>query len=177
MQNVEEGGDGIASRLANLGLFDEGIVEEGRGVGLVLGAGVTPSVFTVSLLLGRRAGNIEAHLDELVLAGAGLLAFAPRAAKVAIGAGVVVALRQGHFDSNLIAAGQVGVANLRVRYLEGWAVLNAEGELSLRKLGLAPVPAAQRVLLALEGSAIPILEDFGQALIVLLLEAVELDDG
>lgn len=55
--------------------------------------------------------------------------------------------------------------------------MHVKGKFSLGELGLAPVPPSQGMLFALQGSAVPILEDLVQAFVVLLLKAIELDDG
>jgi hypothetical protein len=177
MENVEECCDGIASHLANLGLVHEGIVKQRSGVLLLLTARITTSIFTIGVLLRRYARNVEAHLDQLISAGASLLSLAPGATKVAICAGIVGVDGQSHFDSNLIATSQVGVANLRIRDLESRAILDVECELGLGEFGLAPIPTPQGMLFVLEDRAVPVLEDLGEAVKVLLLEAVELDDG
>jgi hypothetical protein len=53
--------------------------------------------------------------------------------------------------------------------------LNAEGELGFGKFCLAPIPTAQGVFLVLKDCAVPVLEDFGQSIIVLLQKSIELD--
>lgn len=129
------------------------------------------AVLAIGLLLGGGAGDVEAHLDELVPAGRRLFA-------LSVGRRSVVAiLWQRHLHGDFIATSQVGVANLGVRKLKRRPVLDVEGDFGLLKLGLAPVPAAQGVLLALEDGAVPVLEDLAQAIIVLLLEAVELENA
>lgn len=45
--------------------------------------------------------------------------------------------------------------------------MDVERQLRLAKLGLAPVPPAQRVFLVLQVVAVPVLEDLGQSLVVL----------
>jgi len=175
VKHVEKGGDGVTSHLANLRFFDEGIVEESGSV-LLLSFVAASAVLALGLLLGGCAGDVEAHLNQLVPTSAGLLSLAASAA-LAVRAGVVGVLRQRHFDGDLIPAGEVCVSDLGVRQLEGRLVLDAERELGLGELGLAPVPASQGVLLGLENGAVPVLEDLAQALVVLLLKAVELDDA
>ena len=178
MEDVEECRNSIASHLANLGLVHEGIVKQRCGILLLFAAArVTASILSIGLLLGRHAGDVEAHLDELIPPTASLLPLAPGTTEVAIRAGVLGVDRQRHLDSDLIAPSQVGVANLRVRDLECGSILDVEGELGLGEVGLAPVPPPQGVLLVLEYRAVPVLEDFREAVKVLLLEAVELDDG
>lgn len=129
MQDIEEGGDSIARHLADFRLLNEGLVEEGGGVLLL--AIVAGGVFTtLGLHLGGGAGNIEAHLDELVAAGAGLFALSAGAA-LASRARVVGVLRQRQFDGDLIAACEVRVGNLRIGNLKGGLVLDVEDELGL----------------------------------------------
>jgi hypothetical protein len=53
--------------------------------------------------------------------------------------------------------------------------LDAKGEFGFREFSLAPIPAAQSMLLVLEDCAIPVLEDLGKPIVVLLLETVELN--
>lgn len=176
MEHIQERRNGIAGCLSNLCLLNQSVVEDG-GCALFLLSHVAASVLTLGLLSRRHTRDVEAHLDELVLASTGLLALPTCAAQVTIRAGVVDVVWQRHLDGDLIPASQVGVANLRVGQLEGGPVLDAEGELRLGELGLAPVPAAQGVLLVIQHGAVPVLEDLGEALVVLLLEAVKLDDA
>ena len=113
MKDVEEGGDGVTGRLANLGLVDEGIIEQSGSILLLLAASVAPGILPIGLLLRRRhTGDVEAHLDELVLTSTGLLPLAPRAAQMAVGACVLGVDRQRHLDGDLIATRQVGVPDL-----------------------------------------------------------------
>lgn len=79
MENVEEGGNGIASRLSNLRLLDEGVVEDG-GSALLLLVGIAAGIFALGLFSRRHTRHVEAHLDELVLASSCLLALAASAA-------------------------------------------------------------------------------------------------
>ena len=131
MQDVEEGGDSIASRLANLRLLEQGVVEKRGGILLLL-ASIATCVFTLRLLLCcRHARDVETHLHELILACAGLLALAAGATKVSIGASIVGVLRQRHLHGNLVPSRQIGVANLRVWDLESRSVLHTEGDLGL----------------------------------------------
>lgn len=177
MQNIEKGGDGITSHFTDFGLFYQSLVELRRGILLLLFWLTTFGLFAVSLLLGGgNTWNVEAHLDELVFSSGRLLAFGVNAV-FGFRSSVVAILRQGHLDGDLVAASQVGVANLGVGQLKRRAVLHAECDFRLCKLGLAPVPAAQGVLLLLKRSAVPILENLAEAVVIALLEAVELDDA
>lgn len=75
VQAVEELGNGIAGRLTNLGLLHECLVEERHGILLLLAAaGIATGILAIDLLLRHRAGDVESHLDELVLACCCLLA-------------------------------------------------------------------------------------------------------
>lgn len=113
----------------------------------------------------------------MILARTGLLALASGTAQLAIGASVVGVEGQGELQGNLVSTGQVCVSNLRVGQLKGRAVLDVEGDFGFGELGLAPVPSSQRMLLALQRGAVPVLEDLAQAFVVLLLESIELDDA
>jgi hypothetical protein len=177
MQNVEEGGDSITSSLANLCLFNQSLIKERGCILLLLLATIATGVFAFSLLLRRYTGDIESHLNQLILARTSLLALASSTAQLAVGASVVGVEGQGELQGNLIPTRQVCVSNLRVGQLKGRAVLDVEGDFGFGELGLAPVPSPQRMLLALERGAVPVLEDLAQALVVLLLESVELDDA
>lgn len=177
MQNIQEGGNGIASRLANLSLVDERLIEEGSRIFDLL-AVLAACVLTLRLLAGSGSGDVEAHLDELITASGGLGALCASATQLGVGTSVGGGGRgQGHLDSDLVSTGKVGVANVRVGQLKGRAVLDAKGELRFGELGLAPVPAAKGVFLVLEGGAVPVLEHLGKAVVVLLREAVQLNDA
>lgn len=89
MQNVEEGGDGITSSLTNLCLLNESLVEERSSILLLLLAIVATGVFTLGLLLRRYAGDVEPHLDQLILARTSFLALASSTAQLAVGASVI----------------------------------------------------------------------------------------
>lgn len=89
MQNVEEGGDSITSSLANLCLLNKSLVEERSRILLLLLATVAAGVFALGLLLRRYTGDIESHLDQLILARTGLLALASGTAQLAVGASIV----------------------------------------------------------------------------------------
>lgn len=176
MQNIQEGGYRVTGSLSNLSLLDQRLVEQVRGILLLLAALATGVVAIGLLAARRRSGNVEAHLDKLVLAGTGLLPFTTGASKVSVGARVLVIGRHGKLDGDFIATGEVGVGDLRVRDLERRAVLNGEGEFCLAELGLSPVPATKGVLSALEVGAVPVLEQLGEALVILGREAVQLDN-
>lgn len=177
MQNIEEGGDSITSRLTNLCLLNQRLVEERRGILLLLLAGVATGVLALGLLLGRHTGNVKPHLDELILARTGLFALATRTAQLAIGAGVIGVEGQRQLYCDFISTSQVGISNLRVGHLESRTVLDVEDNFGLGKLGLAPVPPPQRMFLVLQHGAVPVLEDLAKAFVILLLETVQLDDA
>lgn len=166
VEAVEKLGNRVAGRLPNLGLLHEGIVEQRHRV-LLFFIGAAASLVAVNVLLCGGARDVEAHLNKLVRAGPGLFARTARAAQMAIGAGVVVVGGERKLHGDLVAAGQVRIGNFRVRDLEGGTILHVEGELCLAKVGLAPVPAAQGVLLVLERRAVPVLENLAEALKVL----------
>lgn len=189
MEDIQEAGDGVASRLPNLGLLDKSVVEERDSVLLFL---VTaPRLAPLGLLPRCGARNVEPHLGHLVPPGRSLPALAWCRAILAV---CFSTIADGELDGDLVATSKVGVRDLRVGDLEGGPVLHVERELGLAKLGLAPVPAAQRVFLVFQIGAVPALEDFAETLIVLaqyqpppcrncsrrsylLLEAVQLDDA
>ncbi len=165
MEDIQERSNGVARRLPNLGLLNQRVVEQRHGILLLL-VRTTPRITALGLLPRRRAGDVEAHLGQLVPAGGRLPALARRRTILAaVGLGAVGADRE--LDGDLVAAGEVRVGDLRVGDLKGRPVLHAKRELGLAKLGLAPVPPAQRVLLVLEVGAVPALEDFAEALVVL----------
>lgn len=196
VQAVEELGNRIASRLADFGLFHEGLVKERHGVLFLLAAFcVAGGLLAIDLLLGDRSGHVETHLDELVLTSCGLFPRFPSAAQCAVGACIVDIGRQGELHGNLVATCQICVGDFGVGNLEGGSVLHVEGKLRLAKVGLAPIPAAEGVLLVLKRRAVPVLEDLAKALVILqqdelavcmpmhvssahlLLEAVQLNDS
>ncbi len=129
MENIQEGGDGVACGLANVCLLDQRVVEQGHGVLLLL-VGVACGVLALGLLAGGRSGYVEPHLNHLVLAGRGLPALPRRLAILTVRLPV---LSNGELDGNLISTSQVGVRDLGVRDLEGGPVLNVEGQLGLSR--------------------------------------------
>jgi hypothetical protein len=62
-------------------------------------------------------------------------------------------------DGDLVLTCQIRVGDLSIWHLEGGAVRDIEGELSLAKIGFAPVPATQGMLLGVQIDAVPVLED------------------
>ena len=189
MQHIQKGGNGVARRLANIGLLHKSVVEERDGV-LFLLIGVAASLAALGLLSCRCAGDVESHLHHLVFPGCGLFPVLLRCAILSVGLGTVV---YSELDGDFVATRQVGVGDLRVGNLKGWSVLDVERELRLSEFGLAPVPSSEGVLLVLEVRAVPVLEELVEALVVLqlsassakphlglpylLLEAIELDDS
>jgi hypothetical protein len=178
VENIQERGKRIASNLANFSLVHESLVEQVRSV-LLLPSAVSVfrarDVFAVLclFLLGGDAGNVETHLDELVSRPGRFLASKLGASKVSICAGIAIG-REREVDGDLVLSGKVGVGDFGVRDLEGGTVGDVEGEFGLSKIGLAPVPAAQGVLAIVQVDAVPCLEDFGDAVEVVQLEAVQL---
>ena len=79
MQDLEEGGDGIAGHLSNLCLLNQRLVEECCSVLLLLACAVTAILIT-AVLNGGHTGDVEAHLDELVPTSSSLLALSACAA-------------------------------------------------------------------------------------------------
>lgn len=174
MKDLQEGGNGITSSLADLSLVHEGLVEQGGGILLLL-FGIAAGFFSLGLLARGGTRYVESHLDQLVLPRTRLLPPPSRTAQVAVRSRVIL-VRGREFDGDLVASGEVGVGYLGVGDLEGGLVLDVEDELGLAKLGLAPVPPPQGVFFGLEVDAVPELEELAQALEVLLLEAVEEDE-
>lgn len=71
VENVQEGGDSITSRLANLGLVNQGLIKESGSILFRLPV-LAVGVLAFRLLTGRGTGDVETHLDELVATGGGL---------------------------------------------------------------------------------------------------------
>jgi hypothetical protein len=179
MKNIQEGGKCVASNLTNLGLVHESLVEEVCSILLlavaVLGTGDILSIL-VFLLLGRHAGDVESHFHQLVPCTGRFLASEFGSPKVSVCAGIAISGKR-EINSDLVLASQVGVGDFGVGHFEGGAVGDIEGEFGLAKIGLAPVPAAQGMLAIVQADAVPRLEDLGNAVEVVLFEAVELDDA
>lgn len=135
MQNVLEGSHGVACSVPNIGLVQQRLVEELCSLYFLI-VGITAGVLALCLLLGRGAWHIQSHLDELVYACGGFAAFF----RVAVD---FLAIVGGKLDSNLVAAGKVGIRDLGVGYLKGGSVLNIKGKFTLGELCLSPVPAPQ----------------------------------
>jgi len=161
MEHIHEGGDGIASGLANLCLLDEGVVEK-RDCILFLFVRVAACVFSLGLLPRGCPGDVEPHLRQLILSCDG---------SPALGGAVCAVCRailvDGELDGDFVSAGKVGVGDLGIRNLEGRAILDVECELRLAKLRLPPIPASERVFLVLEIMAVPVLEDLAEPVVVL----------
>lgn len=174
MKDLEEGRDGIAGHLSDLSLLNQGLIEECRCVLLFLSSATIAVTILSDVFDGRHTWDVESHLDQLISTSASLLALASRAAEVAVSTGIAAVLWQRHLYSHLVPARQVGVSDLRVGQLERRLVLHAERELILCEVGLAPIPAPQGMLLALQNHAVPILEEAADAVVVVLLEAIKL---
>lgn len=74
MQNIEKGGDSIASGFANFSLLDQRFIKEGSSILFLFLSSVAAGVLSISLLLGCCPRDVKSHLHKLVLASAGLLA-------------------------------------------------------------------------------------------------------
>jgi hypothetical protein len=178
VENIQERGERVASDLANLSLVHESFVEQIRGV-LLLPSAVSVfrarDVFAVLclFLLGGNAGDVEAHLNELVPRASRFLASELGASEVSVCAGVAIGWQREVYG-DLILSRKVCVGDLGVRDFKGGAVGDVEGEFGLSKVGLSPVPAAQGVLAVVQVDAVPRLEDLGDAVEVVQLEAVQL---
>lgn len=157
MKDIQECGNCVAGRLANVGLLHQSFVEDGDGCLLFIC--IAASLLTFNLLARGGTGNVEPHFNELIFSSIGLLALC-----LTVGFSILI---YGELDCYFVATGKVGVGDLRVRNFERWSILNVEGKFGLSKIRLAPVPAAQRVLLVLKVMAVPVLEDLVQTLIVL----------
>lgn len=172
MQNIKKGGDSITSSLANLSLVNEGLIKKSSGVLLPFtNTSIAPSILALSLLAGGNTRNVEAHLNKLVSTRSSLGTLCAGTAELSIGS----FFGQSHLYSDLISTGQVSVADFRVGKFKRRSVLNAEGELCFRELGLSPIPTSQCVFLGFENSAVPVLEDFDKSIVVLLLKAIKLN--
>jgi hypothetical protein len=163
MQDIEERSDRVARSLPNLGLLNKGVIEECDGV-LLLFVRIAPGLVTFGFFPCRRAGDVEPYLSELIPPSRSLPAL-PRCRAILAARLATVAERKLNCD--FVAPGQVGVGDFGVGNFEGGSVLHVKRELGLAKLGLAPVPAPQRVFLVLEVGAVPALEDFAEPLVVL----------
>lgn len=75
----------------------------------------------------------------------------------------------GEVDRYLVLARQVCVGDFGIRDLKCRAIGNIERQLGLSELSLAPVPATERMLLALEIDAVPELEKLRDAVVVLFV--------
>lgn len=107
MQNLQEAGKCVARDLANLGLVHQGLVEELRRI-LLLGIFAVRDLLAllILLLLRRRAGDIEAHLDKLVFCAGGLLTPPTRASQPIR---LRISIGEGEVHGHLVLAGQVCV--------------------------------------------------------------------
>lgn len=168
MQHIQERGNCVAGGFANFCLLHQGLVENGDGVLLFLiGTILIVSIATLGFFSGRRARNVESHLDHLVLARARLLSLVLGAA-VTIG---LATIANGELDRYFVSPREVGIGNFRVRDLESRPILNTKRKLALIELRFTPVPSAERVLLDVDSRAIPIRKDFRQAVEVLKVKS------
>ncbi len=169
MQNVGKRSIAVAGNLANLSLLHQRVVEEICRILLLFGVLLARHVLAILLLLPlrRSAGNVEAHLDELIARASGLLPPRSGASEMAVGARVLSVRRQRELYGHLVLSGQVRVRYLRVGDLESGATLDVERHLGLAKLGLAPIPPAESMFLVLEIDAVPQLERLAETIKVL----------
>ena len=154
MEDVLKGRKGVPGHLSNLGLVHESVVEDRGGVLFLALVLAVARILSLRRLLGR-AGDIEAHLEQLISGGTGLLAGRAHVAGLSVGAGVLSVRRVGKLNGHFVLSRQVGVGDLRVRDLEGRAVLDVEGKFMLAEFTFAPVPTAKRVFFVLQSHAIP----------------------
>src|SRR3569833_2962495 len=103
MQDILEGGDGVACSLAYLCLLDQGLVEQRHGV-LGLLFGVASGLVAFGLLPRRGAWDGVANLGVMVLAGLRPLPF--HAAVCAVGLAV---FGGGQLERDLVPAGEDGI--------------------------------------------------------------------
>jgi len=105
MKHIQKGGNGVARRLANIGLLHKCVVEQRDSV-LFLFVGVATSVTALGLLSRRCPGDVEPHLHHLVFPGRSLSPILFRRAILSVGLGRFV---DSEFDGDLVAACQVGI--------------------------------------------------------------------
>lgn len=161
MQNVQEGGKGVTRDFSNLSLVHQGLIEQIGSV-LLLAIAVFGARYILAILFGLLFGSdtwdIEAHFDQLVVSTGRLLASELCSSQVSVCASIAVG-GKGEVYCDLVLSSQVGVGYFGVRHFEGGAIRNIESKLCFAKVGLAPVPATQRVLAVVQVDAIPRLED------------------
>jgi hypothetical protein len=68
VQDIQERSNGVARRLPNFGLLNEGIVEERDGALLLL-VHAAAGIAAFGLFPGGCAGDVEPHLGELIPPG------------------------------------------------------------------------------------------------------------
>lgn len=163
MEDIQESSNRVARCLPDLGLLDKSVVEERDGVLLFL-IRAASGVATFGFLPRCRPRDVEPDLCHLIPPGRRFPALPWCRAILAVG---LSALADRELNGDFVAPSEVSVGNLGVRNFEGGSVLHVERELSLAKLGFAPIPAAQRMLLAFEVGAVPALENLAEALVVL----------
>jgi len=180
MKNVLERRKGRASNLTNLGLVHQRLVEQAGRIlfFLFLLLGAAGSFLAIDLLLRHGARDVEPHFHELVSSRG---RFSPSilglARLVSIHAILPGLQAQVEFDRDFILTRQIRVRNFGIWNLERRSILHVKCELGSPELGLAPVPPSQRMLLVFQIDPIPDLERFRHPIKILLLEAVQLDDG
>ena len=175
MQTIQKRRNRIAGHFADLRLVHERRVKQiGRVLLLHILAILTIHALLIPVLVlfplrrRRRSRDIKPHLHHLILRRARFPALTPRPSQHPIRSRLITIRRKRKLDRDLVFARQVRVRNLRVGNLESGLVLHVEGELGFAEVGLAPVPAAQRVLFQFEVDAVEEFEGFGDAVEVLL---------
>ena len=101
MEDVLKGRKGVSRHISNLGLVHEGVVEDRGGVLLLALVLAIASILAPRRLLGG-AGDIEAHLEQLISGGPGLLAGGAPVAGLSVGTGVLSVGRMGKLDGHFV---------------------------------------------------------------------------
>ncbi len=141
MQHVLECGKGVSRDIPNLGLVHEHVVEHVGRILLFLIFPVHAAIGIIAHILLGGAGDVEAHLNELVHPTPSFLSLRSGSAEMLLDGRLLVFVRQRELDRHFILAGQVGVGDFRVWDLESGSVLHVEGQFMLAEISLAPVPS------------------------------------
>ena len=107
MQDIQERSNSIASRLSDLRLLNQGVVEQRYRI-LLFFVRIAASLAALGFLPGCCPGNVEPHLDELVLPGRRLLALARRRAILAARLATVADRK---LDRDFVSAREVRVGD------------------------------------------------------------------
>lgn len=105
MQDIQERSDSIASRLSDLRLLNQGVVEQRYRI-LLFFVRITASLAAFGFLPGCCSGNVEPHLDELILPGGCLLALTRRRT---ILAARLATIANGKLDRDFVSPSEVCV--------------------------------------------------------------------